>query len=98
MNMGGPGGATDVALHGKYAYVAGAKGLYVFDVTDPQHPLVGGNYQDAVNPLNGFDVNVQENYAFLVQSNTGLTTGRLSLINVSNKDAPVEVSSYTPGP
>jgi hypothetical protein len=73
-------------------------GLTIIDVTAPLHPTLRGNYHDAVNLYNGMDVSVQEDNAFLVQSDTGLSLGRLSLINLANKDAPAEGSSYTPGP
>jgi hypothetical protein len=59
---------------------------------------VRGTYHDPVDPLSGEGIDVQEGYAFLAQAFNSGASGKLSLIDITNNDAPVEASSYTPGP
>jgi hypothetical protein len=91
---------------GKFLYLALGNfsptdpyGLTIIDASDPYHLALRGNYHDAVNQFHGTDVVVQENYAYLAQAGMYASSGgSLSVIDLSNKDAPGEVGSYTPGP
>jgi hypothetical protein len=72
--------------------------MTIIDVSKPIHPVVRGSYHDPLDPLSGLDISVQEGYAFLVQSLNSMASGKVSLINIANKNAPAELSSYMPGP
>ena len=57
----------DIALAGKYAYVAdGGNGLVIVDVSDPAAPSLKGSYNTAGN---SWGVAVEGNYAFVTVVN-----------------------------
>ncbi len=76
------GQSLDVAKHGDYVYLATSQsGLHVFDVSDPENPVLTDYYED--NRGSSADVVVDENgeYAYVAD---GL--GGLMVFNVSDPD------------
>jgi hypothetical protein len=65
----------------------------VVDVSDPAHPYQAGSF---TFPGRTVDVKVQENYAFVIDSSG--PAGNLHILDVTQKDAPVQVGAYTPAP
>ncbi len=85
------GTARDVAVQGKYAYVAAqAGGLVIVDVSDPTHPVpVGGYASDDPNRGAVQGVAVAGNYAYLADGYAGLF-----VIDVSNPTNPQRVGEW----
>jgi hypothetical protein len=85
-----PGYANNVDVQGGYAYVAaGATGLQVVSVSDPNAPAIVASRD---TPGNANDVRVVGNLAYVADSNA------LVIINIANPLAPQIVGSVaTPG-
>jgi hypothetical protein len=89
-----PGPISAVAVSGDYAYLGGAAGFMVADVSDPAAPRVVG---EVGIPLGVRDIAVSGGYAFLACGLRG--DGGLQVVDVSTPSAPVEVGFInTPGP
>ena len=86
-----PGYANNVDVSGNFAYVAaGAAGLQVVDVSDPEQPQIVGALD---TPGNANDVRVVGTLAYIADGAAGL-----HLIDVSTPAAPVSVGALdTPG-
>jgi len=80
-----------VAVYGSRAYVAArTAGLQVFDLTDPDLPVLVGSVD---TPSDAQGVSIAGSYAYIADGASGL-----QVINVSNPSAPVIVGSIdTPG-
>ncbi len=81
---------------GSYLYIAqqdSAKRLVILDVSDPAHPYQAGYF---TFPGRTVDVKVQENYAFVIDASG--PTGNLHILDVTQKDKPGEIGTYTPAP
>ncbi len=72
----------EIAADGRYAFVGGADGLWVLDLTNPSLPLEIGRLDVAFGRVNEFEVEDAYLYA---AGNAGL-----SIIDVRNPNAPVE--------
>jgi hypothetical protein len=86
-----PGYANNVDVNGNYAYVAaGATGLQVVDVSNPQAPVIVGAKD---TPGNANDIRIAGNLAYIADGSAGL-----QILDISNPTAPVIVGSVdTPG-
>ena len=86
-----------LAKAGNYLYAvqpSSEKELIILDVSNLASPSQKGSL-----PFTGttVDVQVQENYAFVLEQISGSpSTSHLDILDVSNKTTPVEVGSYTP--
>jgi hypothetical protein len=90
--------AIDVAVDGKYAYIADRSNtrLTVVDITNPYSPVVTGSYDLVSEKPN--KVVVWNNFAYLATSRTLRTGGGVVIVDVSNPAAPQWEGSYdTPG-
>lgn len=90
--------AIDVAIDGKYAYIADQNNthLNVVDITNPISPAVTGSYDLVSEKPN--KVVVWDNFAYLATSRTLRTGGGIVILDVSNPAAPQWEGSYdTPG-
>lgn len=79
-------GAADVAIAGKYAYVAGGEDavtLWVVDISDPNRPKGVGRYGDWI----AGSVAMLGDYALI-------GGGELDIVDVSNPAAPKQAGSY----
>jgi len=84
-NFGGV--AYKIQVVGSYAYVAlGYGGLYIFDVSSPNEPVLTGQYNTPVLAANLF---VQGGLAFIADLDGGLL-----IIDVSNPSNPVLAGTY----
>lgn len=89
------GFAWESAVQGSHAYVAGASGLEVFDLTDPAFPEHRGHCETDGQP---YGVAVFGNYAFV--SVVGYSDGfvnvgsGLQVIDISNPDNPQRVGRF----
>ncbi len=102
------GYAKSVAIHsdGNYAFIADGDGLRVIDIRDKSDPVIVGNCD---TPGNAIDVAIygDGNYAFIAEARSFAFTeegsvvvvsGRLIIIDISDKSKPVIVGSCdTPG-
>jgi hypothetical protein len=80
-----PGEARDVAVAGRYAYVAdGGDGLRVIDVSNPNAPIETGFYNPSHEDFEG--VAVSGTYAYIATYNSGLY-----VINIGDPTSPIEV-------
>jgi archaellum component FlaF (FlaF/FlaG flagellin family) len=86
-----PGYANNVDVSGNYAYVAaGAAGLHVVNVSDPQAPVIVGALD---TPGNANDVRVVGTLAYVADGGAGL-----QIIEVSSPSAPILRGTFdTPG-
>jgi hypothetical protein len=81
-----PGPAREVAVQGRYAYVAdGTSGLQIIDVSDPTAPVPAGNLD---TPWEVVDVVVDGSFAYLADG-----WGGLRIVDVSNPASPLLVGS-----
>ena len=81
--------AYDVAVEGKYAYLADrAEGLHVIDVSNPASPVRVGGYDTSGDALG---VAVAGNYAYVADGEEGL-----QVIDVSNPLNCVRVGGFDP--
>ena len=81
-----PQGAADVVEVGQYAYVVGGEDavtLWIADVSNPRRPREVGQFGDWIQG----SIAVLGNYAFLAG-------GDLDIIDISNRDAPMQAGSY----
>ncbi|MFN6271418.1 MAG: DUF4347 domain-containing protein [Microcystis sp.] len=76
--------ANAVTVVGNYAYAVGDT-LEIIDISNPSDPIFKGNYDIS----DGQDVQIVGNYAYVADSNSGLT-----IIDISNPDTPTFVSNY----
>jgi len=79
-------GAADVAIAGKYAYVAGGEDavtLWVVDISDPKRPQAIGKYGDWI----AGSVAMLDDYALIAG-------GELDIVDVSIPTAPKQAGSY----
>jgi hypothetical protein len=74
------GAASDVAVSGNYAYLAGDDGLRVLDVTDPLHPTIVGS---VAMPAPSSGLAVSESHAYVAVGNFGL-----QVVDVGNPENP----------
>lgn len=77
-----------------YLYAAG-QGISIIDVTDKNNPkLMGATTNDWLG-----GIYVEGDYAFTIYSRwdneTGVSTGGLKIIDISNKEAPIEISDFS---
>ena len=86
-----PGVENSVAVYGDHAFVAaGAAGLQVVDITDPNAPLIVGHVD---TPGDARDVVVSDGFAYVTDSFSGL-----QVIDVQSPELPVIVGYVdTPG-
>jgi hypothetical protein len=88
-----------LAKAGNYLYAvqpSSEKKLIIVDVSNPYIPTQPGSYAFTGTTV---DVQVQENYAFVLEQISGSSpTSHLDILDVSDKATPVEVGSYTPAP
>jgi type II secretory pathway pseudopilin PulG len=75
--------STDVYVSGNYAYLADSNILRIIDITTPTTPTLVGSYT-AGGVING--INISGDYIYLA---TASTTAELTVVNVTNKAAPV---------
>ena len=89
--------SSRLAKAGNYLYAvqpSSEKKLIILDVSNPYIPTQPGSYAFTGTTV---DVQVQENYAFVLEQISGSpSTSHLDILDVNNKAAPVEVGSYTP--
>lgn len=79
--------AKNIVVQGSYAYVAaGADGLVILNISDPERPVRAGSY-DTAGTAN--DVAVSNGYAYVADGMKGL-----AIINVSNPASPVWTAGY----
>lgn len=82
-----PHQVKDVFVAGNRAYVTSYYGdLYIFDVSDPQHPQLLFDYD---TPGNSWDVRVVGSRAYVADGLRGLL-----VLNVANPQAPAKLGSY----
>lgn len=88
---GGPTNA--VAVQGRYAYLGVGHRLQIFDVSNPDNPILVG--QSAVLPREIRDVAVSGNYAYIAQpgvfdqfGHDGWQGGGIRVLDVSNRASP----------
>ena len=79
------GGSRGVAVQGNYAYVGEGRRLIIFDISNPDAPVVVGKTPRM--PRRVSDVAVAGDYAYVTNGD-----GILRIVNVANRSAPV---SYT---
>lgn len=81
-----------VAVEGDYAYVATADSLEIYDISDPHSP-------ERINESNDWaDIRglaIVDNYAYLAHNYLDDNAGGLRIIDITNKVAPFEVSTYS---
>jgi hypothetical protein len=80
--------AREIAVSGDYAYIAGATGLQIFNLSPTNFVQIGGIYNGGA----AYDVAVSGTYAYL--ANAG---GGLQIIDVSNPANCFQVGGYTNG-
>ena len=81
-----PGFANDVAAQGDYAYVAaGARGLYVVDVSDLEAPAIAGSTE---TPGNANAVDVNGAYAYVADGGSDLR-----IVDISDPSNPAIVAA-----
>jgi hypothetical protein len=81
-----PTSARAIAVRGEWAYVAGAGGLHLVDLTRPDRPAV----RDTLYPEQTVDgIVVEGDYLYA-------TAGYLAVLDLTDPAAPVEVGRYTP--
>ena len=79
-------GAANVAVRGKYAYIAGGEDavtLWIVDVSDPRHPKGVGKFGDWIVG----SVALLDDYALIAG-------GELDIVDVSNPAAPKQAGSH----
>ena len=77
---------SEFCISGNYAYVTRYdEGLDIIDISNPQNPILVGNYVDAGSKYWG--VAVVGNYAYLANNN------KLQIIDITNKTSPTPISS-----
>jgi hypothetical protein len=82
-----PGGAFDVAIRGKYAYVAdGLKGLQIIDISTPENCALIGS---CATRGDAQSVTVVGNYAYIADHISGM-----HIVDVSDPTAPTLVATY----
>ncbi|MDG0817500.1 LVIVD repeat-containing protein [Bdellovibrio svalbardensis] len=84
-------GCKSIATLGNYAYVlsTGNKSMVVLDISTPTSPTIVGSVIDTTKLLNPSDIEVQGNYAYVT-----LSTGSITLIDISNPAAPAINDAY----
>lgn len=88
--------AVALAIDGSYAYVSHSSGsMSIINISTPSSPSVTGTLSNA-NFYTPNGIAASGNYAYVTGKN-GSSTGSLSIVNVTNKSAPVYVSSITGG-
>ncbi|MGB3404081.1 MAG: leucine-rich repeat domain-containing protein [Microcoleaceae cyanobacterium] len=80
------GGNVSMVVVEDYAYVTNSDILEIFDVSNPQNPILAGYYDSSDYLL---DVSVVGNYAYISDD-----YGGLEIIDVSNPENPILVGSY----
>jgi len=87
---------NSMAISGNYAYIAGnngaasaLSGLKVIDISDPDHPTIVGNLNDAVNLNNLYDIVTDSHYIY------GVVPGNKTfvVIDISDPTNPVLVAT-----
>jgi len=73
---------------GDQVYISTTGGLLVFDVSTPSSPRLDGLYQT----LNGKDIEVAGNYAYVAGDAGGIT-----IFDVSSPTSPVRIAGFNPG-
>jgi hypothetical protein len=71
-NPGGIGSLRDLAVSGKYAYLAGADGFGVVDITDPKNPSSVAMLPDT--RVDGYGIEVVGNYAYVTGQHNNFTS------------------------
>lgn len=85
--------AFDVAVSGKYAYVATTRGLYIVDISNPSSPT-GVSKVD--NTYDATDVSISGYYAYVIINSGDFDDqkGYLEIVDISNPVSPRIVGSY----
>ncbi len=84
---------SDLDVQGNYLYLIDykpfedddTKGLYIFDISDPQNPEFVSRYKQ--QSQHGYRIKVKDNYAYI-----GDGYGGVEIVDVSNPQAPVTVA------
>jgi hypothetical protein len=89
------GDAQDVKISGQYAYVAdGSSGLQIINIANPSSPTFVSNAGINIGIIGLVAaVDIVNNYAYVV-SKSG-STGRLQIINITNKSSPRKLGEYS---
>jgi|GEM_PF-1092534 len=87
---GGSSGADDIALQGRYAYLAdtGAGKLLVYDISNPGSPLQVASSTTGSSPR---DITVQGKYAYLANQ----SSNQLQIFDISNPTVPTSTGAFT---
>ncbi|MCF7810989.1 choice-of-anchor D domain-containing protein, partial [bacterium] len=90
-HVGIEGAAEGVCVVGDYAFVAaGATGLAIIDISDPENPALTGTYD---TPQEAWDVFVLDNHAYVADR-----SGELIIVDVTDPENPDEIGAIdTPG-
>ncbi|MBT7615781.1 MAG: hypothetical protein HN590_00695, partial [Calditrichaeota bacterium] len=85
-------GGSDVAIIDNYAYVtSGETGLQILDISDPEHPTLAGCYTDTMGSMNS--IIISGDYAYIGYANTWDRPSYLSVLDMSNRLTPEQISS-----
>ena len=87
-------GGEAVAKNGNLLYVIGSKGLTIVDVSNPVLPVKHGSVSTIPE---AYDADVQGNYVFVIYGEES-TDNYMYIVDATNIDAPVVVTSYRPSP
>ncbi len=77
-----------VSVRGNFAYVYDGVELLIFDISNPNHPVVAASYR-LNDPF--YKMTFQGDYAITANGTSGL-----SIYNIQNALAPVEIGHYQP--
>lgn len=81
---------ADMHLAGNYAYLRGDK-LKIIDISNPAAPVIAG--PDSAN-ITFNDIFVSGNKAYITDNNTSTNSGRLQVLDISSKQAPIKLGEY----
>ena len=86
-----PDACRYIDIQNNYAYLtAGIHGLFIINISNPQKPIVEGNYRFD-NITNAYSLVVIGSYAYIAYGMAGVR-----VVDVSNPSNPVEVGHYLP--
>nr|NQU93548.1 T9SS type A sorting domain-containing protein [Bacteroidota bacterium] len=85
--------ASDISVQGNYLYIIDykpfeaddTKGLYIYDISDPENPVFVSRYEQQSEK--GWRIKVEDAYAYLADGNGGI-----EVIDISNPAAPQTVA------
>jgi hypothetical protein len=86
-----PDACRYIDIQNNFAYLtAGSHGLFIIDISNPQNPIVEGNYRFD-NITNAYSLVVIGSYAYVAYGMAGVR-----VVDVSNPSDPIEVGHYLP--